>query len=242
MTASHGDGMDTWKEEQLNLMFSRQSPESLFDAIVAMTGHMGFDHCAYGVRVPLPFAQPQILMFNNYSRTWQARYQDKGYLAIDPTVRHGLVSLDAYSWPDHAPSDEHEEFWAEAHAHGLRDGISLPVLTVNGIRGMFTVTRSTADSDPHSAAKLDWLSHVVHQSMSHAVVRESFDAHKGLLTNRELEVLKWTADGKTSAEISEAVGITERTVNFHINSAIAKLGVPNRTAAAVRAVVLGLIT
>lgn len=203
---------------------------------------MGFDHCAYGVRVPLQFAKPQILMLNNYSRAWQARYQDKGYLAIDPTVRHGLVSLDAYAWPDRALPGEHEEFWAEAHARGLRDGISLPVLAANGIRGMFTVTRSTADADSDATTKLDWLSNTVHQSMSRAVARESFHAHEGLLTDRELEVLKWTADGKTSGQIAEVIGITERTVNFHINSAIAKLGASNRTAAVVRAIVSGLIT
>ncbi len=51
----------------------------------------------------------------------------------------------------------------------------------------------------------------------------------------------WTAEVKTSGEIAEILKISERTVNFHINNAIAKLDTPNKTAAAVRAALLGLL-
>jgi LuxR family transcriptional regulator len=51
----------------------------------------------------------------------------------------------------------------------------------------------------------------------------------------------WTADGKTAGEISQILGITERTVNFHVNNAMAKLGTTNKLAAALRAAVLGLL-
>ena len=55
------------------------------------------------------------------------------------------------------------------------------------------------------------------------------------LTEREIDVLRWTADGKTSAEIAEIMCISERTVNFHVNNVVAKLGACNKTSAAVRA-------
>ena len=48
------------------------------------------------------------------------------------------------------------------------------------------------------------------------------------LTNRELAVLRWTGDGKTSSEISEIMGISDSTVNFHIRNAVAKLGTANK--------------
>ncbi len=234
--------MKPWKQEQLHLLLDQRPPDALFDHITAITHRMGFDHCAYGMRAPIPFAQPRILMFHNYPESWQRRYQDKGYLDIDPTVRHGLASLEAYVWPAQKIAEGDVEFWAEASAHGLRDGLSMPVLTNNGIRGMFTVTRSTTDSDPYWAEKLEWLSNIVHQGMSKAVIHQSYAEGRPRLTDRELEVLKWTADGMTSGEIADAINIAERTVNFHINSAVAKLGAPNRTAAVVRAVMMGLIT
>jgi DNA-binding CsgD family transcriptional regulator len=40
-----------------------------------------------------------------------------------------------------------------------------------------------------------------------------------LLSARELDCLKWTAEGKTAWEASVILGITERTVRFHLNAA-----------------------
>jgi DNA-binding CsgD family transcriptional regulator len=61
------------------------------------------------------------------------------------------------------------------------------------------------------------------------------------LTPREIEVLKWHADGKTNAQISNILHITIDTVKFHTKNAIEKLGASNKTSAAVRATVLGLL-
>jgi DNA-binding CsgD family transcriptional regulator len=61
------------------------------------------------------------------------------------------------------------------------------------------------------------------------------------LNDREIEILRWTADGKTAADIAQIIGISERTVNFHINQAVAKLGASNKVNAAVRAAMRGLL-
>lgn len=61
------------------------------------------------------------------------------------------------------------------------------------------------------------------------------------LTNREMEVLRWTALGKTSDEIARILGISINTVNFHLKNAISKLRTVNKTAAVYRATILGLL-
>ena len=61
------------------------------------------------------------------------------------------------------------------------------------------------------------------------------------LSEREQEILRWTADGKTSKEIATILVITAATVNFHLNRSIRKLRSSNRTHAAVKACILGLI-
>lgn len=61
------------------------------------------------------------------------------------------------------------------------------------------------------------------------------------LTDREIETLTWVARGKTSAEIAEILGLTKRTVDFHSDSARAKLGVATRTEAAIKAMTGRLI-
>jgi len=55
------------------------------------------------------------------------------------------------------------------------------------------------------------------------------------LSDREVETLTWAARGKTSAEIAEILGITKRTVDFHVDNARIKLGAPTRTAAVIKA-------
>ncbi|MGG1945977.1 helix-turn-helix transcriptional regulator [Trinickia sp. NRRL B-1857] len=64
---------------------------------------------------------------------------------------------------------------------------------------------------------------------------------KTVLSNRECEVLRWAAEGKTSYEIGMILGLTERTINFHIARSIVKLGASNKTNAVVKAMQRGLI-
>jgi DNA-binding response OmpR family regulator len=55
------------------------------------------------------------------------------------------------------------------------------------------------------------------------------------LTEREAETLTWAARGKTSCEIAQILGLTKRTVDFHIDNARLKLNATTRMHAAVKA-------
>ena len=55
------------------------------------------------------------------------------------------------------------------------------------------------------------------------------------LSRREAEVLKWVAEGKRNAEIAIILGISQATVQHHVEHIHQKLGVETRTAAAARA-------
>ncbi len=61
------------------------------------------------------------------------------------------------------------------------------------------------------------------------------------LSQRELEVLGWLRMGKSSWDISVILTISERTVNYHVNNIIRKLGVMNRLQAVFEAVRMKLI-
>jgi DNA-binding response OmpR family regulator len=62
------------------------------------------------------------------------------------------------------------------------------------------------------------------------------------LGQREVETLTWAARGKTSAEIAEILGLSKRTVDFHIERARGKLGVATRVQAVMKATSGQLIT
>jgi two-component system, NarL family, response regulator LiaR len=61
------------------------------------------------------------------------------------------------------------------------------------------------------------------------------------LTARELEVLRFLPLGETNQQIARELGVSRITVKTHVAHIIAKLGVSDRTQAAVRAIELGLL-
>ncbi len=61
------------------------------------------------------------------------------------------------------------------------------------------------------------------------------------LTEREAEVLRLLARGQTNQQIAQELVVSSLTVKTHVQRIISKLGVSDRTQAAVRAVELGLL-
>lgn len=61
------------------------------------------------------------------------------------------------------------------------------------------------------------------------------------LSAREVDCLHWAAIGKTSWETAMILGVSERTVNFHLSNACEKLNVQNRRAAVAAALRKGLL-
>jgi DNA-binding NarL/FixJ family response regulator len=62
------------------------------------------------------------------------------------------------------------------------------------------------------------------------------------LTERETEVLRQLASGKSNKEIASEMYISETTVKTHVSNILMKLGVPSRTQAALYAVRIGLVS
>lgn len=68
------------------------------------------------------------------------------------------------------------------------------------------------------------------------IAREEVWPREVDLTQRELDVLTWSARGKTSDEIAGILDLSKRTVDFHMDNARAKLGVTTRIQAVVKAI------
>jgi DNA-binding NarL/FixJ family response regulator len=62
------------------------------------------------------------------------------------------------------------------------------------------------------------------------------------LTDREIEVMEAVGRGWTNKQIAAHLNISDRTVQVHLQAAYQKLGVANRTEAALHAIALGIIT
>ena len=74
-----------------------------------------------------------------------------------------------------------------------------------------------------------------------AVRRSQTDRNRGLLSEREVEVLKCLARGQTTVQIANILFISENTVKTHIRHILEKMEVNNRAEAVARAAQLDLI-
>ena len=236
--------MNTWREYQLQALLDTGSDEAFASRMADAARELGFDYCAYGMRLPLPVATPRVHMLNNYSTDWQQRYAQEDYLSVDPTVAHGSRSVLPLVWSEPVFATA-RAFWEDARAHGLRVGWSQPCHDGRGMTGLLTLARS---HDPlseaelqHTASRMIWLGQAAHEVLSARLMGRAAPQAPIRLTRREAEILRWTADGATSAQVSDKLNITERTVNFHINNVLLKLEAPNKTAGVVKALRLGLI-
>jgi DNA-binding NarL/FixJ family response regulator len=82
-----------------------------------------------------------------------------------------------------------------------------------------------------------WVSRQVAAQMATWTQKEESTA----LTGREMDVLRLVVEGKTNQEIALALGISDKTVEKHLEGVFAKLGVSSRVEAAVHAVREGLV-
>jgi LuxR family transcriptional regulator len=237
--------LDPWKEDLLQTFQSIECERQVLAMASEMARKLEFDYCAYGLRMPLPLARPKTAMFSNYPAVWQARYQAQEYQAIDPTVRHAMRSPSPVVWSDDlfAPA---RELWEEARSFGLQAGLAYTCRDAGGMGGMLTLARAgesvTTAEWQAKACHILWLVQAVHLSMIRVVALKLQPEIAVQLSRREVEALRWTGEGKTSGEIAGILNITERTVNFHISKAMAKLNAVNKTAAVLQAAMLGLLS
>ena len=66
--------------------------------------------------------------------------------------------------------------------------------------------------------------------------------NKSILTKREKEVFTLLVNNKTTKDIAEKLGISEKTVRNHISNTMQKLGVKGRSQAVVELLRMKIIT
>ena len=66
--------------------------------------------------------------------------------------------------------------------------------------------------------------------------------NKSILTKREKEIFTLLVNNKTTKDIAETLGISEKTVRNHISNTMQKLGVKGRSQAVVELLRMKIIT
>jgi DNA-binding CsgD family transcriptional regulator len=139
------------------------------------------------------------------------------------------------------------DLWEEQAPHGYRAGISLALHLSGGRHFLLGVDRPDAlPSDPDNVirlmADLQLMAAYAQETAIRLILPQvPVSAEVPELSSREVEVLKWTFAGKSNQVIGQLLNISLSTVNFHLRTAMNKLGVASKHQAAAKANSLGLL-
>ena len=135
-------------------------------------------------------------------------------------------------------SELERELFEEAASFGIRCGFTVPVHDSKG--SVAAVTFAADERRPHFERSIKKRAQVL-QLMAiyfHAHARRKLLAHDPIngvaLSPREIECLKWAAQGKSTWETGRILGISRHTVAFHLDNAKSKLGVRSTVQAVAR--------
>lgn len=229
--------------------FSCSNIASELELLEYIRGHarrLGFDKFIYGFQSGGSGAGASRRVFNGYPDAWRSRYDEKGYAEIDPVVQHCLRNTTPVIWTEELFAGPARTLREEAKEHGLVYGVSCPVRDWTGSAGMLSLARDRPfEQDetrlPELIGLAQLLAGFVHAGVKGLIASSGQRNLPVDLTPRERESLQWTGSGKTAWEISKILGISERTVVFHLTNAVQKLGANNRTQAIAIALSRGLI-
>ncbi len=126
------------------------------------------------------------------------------------------------------------------HAHQMCTGVAMPLQSSDGSNYVIHLGGSCPLL---TLPELNEVGMLLLQAFTiYDRLRRQEPATTKLLTVRELEVLRWTSQGKTSSEIASILSLSDHTINAYLNKAIKKLDCVNRTQLVAKAIRLRLIS
>ncbi len=180
----------------------------------------------------------------SYPSDWLYAYCKNAYAAVDPVLRSLPTALPSQSWAQTystARSRKQLEFIEEARSFGLTHGITTGLLDhKRGFATFFSFAGGDARGTARYRGLLEYLAPYLHRVLMAGTHTSMPERGKGL-SPREMTVLLWMKEGKTNWEIARIVGVTERTVRFHVESIFTKLDASSRTQAVAVAMEHGLL-
>lgn len=236
--------MKSWIEQRLHTLLSINDEIELFKELEILAKGLEFDYCAFGLRINSTLSMARPFIANNYPDAWRQQYESCGYIEKDPTVGMVGKTILPFVWTEGLFAQA-MDLWEDARKHGLQSGWAQPCYDSKFSQSLLTLARSGKEIGQLELAEkqplLSFMTCMAHEGMSKIVLPKINPTTLVELTAREKEVLRWLGDGLTASEVGEKMFITERTVKFHLSSAMQKLGVNNKTAAVIRALTSGLI-
>ena len=244
--------MDSEQTAWLDEILKVDSLTGLRGVIGRVSERLGFPHYVYRGRFPGFQRDPAEICMDGFPPAWRIQSVEGGVDARTyPIRRHALNSVRPILWHEFLP--DHPQYQHDLRKHGLVTGLTCPLHAPHGECSSISFatgrTGPVAERQARAAlAESQLLVCFAHGAAKRIVEREQRrsvpsprPAQPPRLSSREWECLRWTATGRRTGDIGGLLGITERTVTFHLANARRKLGAVNTRHAVSKAITLGLV-
>ncbi len=201
-------------------------------SVLAADYQFEFFHLCLSLRRGLQ--QTELMILTKTPEPWCADFSLNTGIQDDPIFHKTQQQTSPFVWSKLTATQDEPlmTYWVSA---GMEQGVAFPLHGPNGFNGYFTLSRK--QGAPIPAQTVFQIMCLTQFILEQAI--KLFSTQKTGFSSREKECLFWVSEGKTSWEIAQILGITERTVNFHLNNAIRKSGCKNRYQTVAKSIITG---
>jgi LuxR family transcriptional regulator len=230
------------------------SRETLTKEVLRLLASFGFKYfCVFHQPKPIENAE-ELIIDANWPAEWVARYVEKKYIIVDPTIRYLLRANRSFAWNDAVEAyktnphyQRMKKMMADGKANGLASGYIFPVFSRTGLIGATTI--GGPDEIELSPAEIAILETAFRNAyfkylglMGEAYADRVNEGMEITMTHREIQALSNLAEGRTSPEIANVLDVSPNTVDWYVTGLQGKLKARNRNHAVALAFRMGLIS
>jgi DNA-binding CsgD family transcriptional regulator len=222
--------------------------QTLESRLVRFANELGFGLISGSLILEHGAGRVSSIGFGNIPEAYRTTFESDARGRRDP-VMHRLKRLSAPFVYDQSMYVEENagDIWEIQALFGFKTGIAMALHLPGGKHFLLGVDRDEplpGDEMQLTRMMADLQLLAVHaqETTIRLLVPESSELqYLPKLTERELEILKWTAEGKSAWAVGQILNISEHNVKYHVKRILAKLGVGSKYQAAAKAKALGLI-
>lgn len=221
-----------------------RTPEEISSALTEVLCQRGISSWFVG---SLPFVRTKGATgfgLHSMPERWLHHYLDVRHFDHDPVFQHAVKSRRTATWS----ACRHESvrsggmersitIFDEAAEFGLTEGLILPMRGLGDHPGAVTYGGHDFDLGPEAQMSLYLVGAYAYEGLRR--LSEGFKPIPPILTDQELKILRWTAEGKSATVIGAIVSLSPHTIREHQQNIKDKYRVASLVQAVVFAVVDG---
>lgn len=222
------------------------SPEEVEQALQGAFAKRGYTHylITNGTPSSANLTDQGRPLFCNWPSDWLLRYMEHTWAGNNPFISRGGITSEPFVWSqsrsEHDPVGDPLWFISDYCRFAMGSGVCITSCGTTGSVAGAILSGRQADLTQPAISFLQAAVLLARDKLARLRFKQSMSS-KRRLSNRERQILTWTALGKSAWDISCILGISEVTAHKHVSSAMKKLNSVNKAHAVATALLTGEI-